>query len=94
MLYVYVGCQIANVPTRFQPQESTNTTATYALKDDGKTVQVANATRLKSDVEGQVGKPAGINGNAWKRNPDEEDAKYQVRFYVPPFFPVIPVTGM
>lgn len=57
---------------------------------------VANATRLKSGVEGQVGKPAGINGNAWKRNAegDGEDAKFQVRFYVPPFFPVIPITGM
>ena len=83
--------EIANVPTKFQPQESTNTTATYALKEDGKTVKVANATRLKSGEEGVVGKPAGINGIAWKKNMDEEDAKFQVRFFVPPFLPIIPI---
>lgn len=88
--------EIANVPTRFQPQDSTNTTATYSLQDDGETVNVVNSTFLKAedkDGNAKLGGSAGIKGIAYKKDVKEEDAKFKVRFWVPPFLPIIPITG-
>ena len=39
------------------------------------------------------GRTAGITGSAWKQDPSSPDAKFTVRFVVPPFFPIIPVKG-
>ncbi|KAI3694853.1 hypothetical protein L1987_77834 [Smallanthus sonchifolius] len=77
--------EIASFPSRFQPKNGTNTRATYTLKDDG-TVNVLNETW--SD-----GKRGFIEGTAYKADPNSDEAKLKVRFYVPPFLPVFPVTG-
>ena len=72
--------EIANVPTRFQPQDSTNTTATYSLQDDGETVNVVNSTFLKAedkDGNAKLGGSAGIKGIAYKKDVKEEDAKFK-----------------
>lgn len=77
--------EIASMPSRFQPTTGTNSRATYALKED-QTVDVLNETWLD-------GKRSFINGTAWKVDPASPDAKLKVRFVVPPFFPIFPVTG-
>ncbi|KAI3694841.1 hypothetical protein L1987_77822 [Smallanthus sonchifolius] len=77
--------EIASVPSRNQPKNGTNTRATYTLNNDG-TVHVLNETW--SD-----GKRGFIQGNAYKVDPNSDEAKLKVKFYVPPFLPVIPVTG-
>ncbi|KAI7745968.1 hypothetical protein M8C21_020568 [Ambrosia artemisiifolia] len=77
--------EIASFPSRFQPKNGTNTRATYTLKDDG-TVNVLNETW--SD-----GKRGFIEGTAYKADPNSDEAKLKVKFYVPPFLPIIPVTG-
>jgi apolipoprotein D and lipocalin family protein len=77
--------EIASMPSRFQPTTGTNSRATYALKED-QTVDVLNETWLD-------GKRSYINGTAWKVDPASPDAKLKVRFVVPPFFPIFPVTG-
>jgi apolipoprotein D and lipocalin family protein len=77
--------EIASFPSRFQPKNGENTRATYTLRDDG-TVNVLNETWTN-------GKRGFIEGSAYKADPDSEEAKLKVRFYVPPFLPIIPVTG-
>ncbi|KAK9070805.1 hypothetical protein SSX86_011207 [Deinandra increscens subsp. villosa] len=77
--------EIASFPSRFQPKNGMNTRATYTLKDDG-TVNVLNETW--SD-----GKRGFIEGTAYKADPKSDEAKLKVKFYVPPFLPIIPVTG-
>ncbi|CAN6681382.1 unnamed protein product [Malus baccata var. baccata] len=77
--------EIASVPSRFQPKNGENTRATYTLKDDG-TVNVLNETWTD-------GKRGSIEGTAYKADPNSDEAKLKVRFYVPPFLPIIPVTG-
>ncbi|KAM1508124.1 hypothetical protein ACFX10_017480 [Malus domestica] len=77
--------EIASVPSRFQPKNGENTRATYTLKDDG-TVNVLNETWTD-------GKRGFIEGTAYKADPNSDEAKLKVRFYVPPFLPIIPVTG-
>ena len=91
--YMGTWYEIANIPFGYQPGDSTDTTATYALKDDGKTVTVQNRTFLKGPDEQTRGGPAGIDGIAFKNDEKDEDAKFTVRFMVPPFFPIIPVRG-
>ncbi|KAG6586364.1 Temperature-induced lipocalin-1, partial [Cucurbita argyrosperma subsp. sororia] len=39
------------------------------------------------------GKRGFIEGTAVKANPDSDEAKLQVKFYVPPFMPIVPVVG-
>ncbi|KAH7843593.1 hypothetical protein Vadar_018564 [Vaccinium darrowii] len=58
------------------------------LKDseDGVTVTVLNETW--SD-----GKRGSIEGTAYKADPNSDEAKLKVKFYVPPFLPIIPVVG-
>ncbi|EHA8590168.1 temperature-induced lipocalin-1 [Cocos nucifera] len=77
--------EIASFRSFFQPKNGENTRATYTLNSDG-TVQVLNETW--SD-----GKRDSIEGTAYKANPNSDEAKLKVKFYVPPFFPIIPVTG-
>ncbi|XP_057967687.1 temperature-induced lipocalin-1 [Malania oleifera] len=77
--------EIASFPSRFQPKNGVNTRATYTLKEDG-TVHVLNETW--SD-----GKRGAIEGTAYKADPKSDEAKLKVKFYVPPFLPIIPVVG-
>lgn len=77
--------EIASIPSRFQPSTGNNSRATYTLQED-QTVHVLNETWVK-------GKRSYINGSAWKADPSSPDAKLKVKFMVPPFLPVIPVTG-
>ncbi|CAI9754736.1 unnamed protein product [Fraxinus pennsylvanica] len=77
--------EIASFPSRFQPKNGVNTRATYTLNPDG-TVNVLNETW--SD-----GKRGSIEGTAYKSDPKSDEAKLKVKFYVPPFLPIIPVTG-
>ncbi|KAF8393065.1 hypothetical protein HHK36_021306 [Tetracentron sinense] len=77
--------EIASFPSRNQPKNGTNTRAIYTLKDDG-TVHVLNETWTD-------GKRGYIEGTAYKADPSSDEAKLKVKFYVPPFLPLIPVTG-
>ncbi|GMI95054.1 TEMPERATURE-INDUCED LIPOCALIN, temperature-induced lipocalin [Hibiscus trionum] len=77
--------EIASFPNFFQPKNGENTRATYTLKEDG-TVHVLNETY-------KDGKKVSIEGTAYKADPNSDEAKLKVKFYVPPFLPIIPVTG-
>ena len=77
--------EIASIPSRNQPKNGVNTRATYTLKEDG-TVKVVNETW--SD-----GKRSSIEGVAYKAEPSSQEAKFKVKFYLPPFLPIIPVVG-
>ncbi|WCJ29863.1 temperature-induced lipocalin [Euphorbia peplus] len=77
--------EIASFPSRFQPKNGENTRATYTLNEDG-TVKVLNETW--SD-----GKRGFIEGYAYRADPKSDEAKLKVKFWVPPFLPIIPVTG-
>ncbi|KAI3513856.1 hypothetical protein L1887_12063 [Cichorium endivia] len=77
--------EIASIPSRNQPKNGTDTRATYTLKDDG-TVHVLNETW--SD-----GKRGFIEGSAYKADSTSDEAKLKVKFYLPPFLPIIPVVG-
>lgn len=77
--------EIASFPSRFQPKDGVNTRATYTLKPDG-TVNVLNETW-------SGGKRSYIEGSAYKADPNSDEAKLKVKFYVPPFLPIIPVVG-
>ncbi|XP_058114118.1 temperature-induced lipocalin-1 [Magnolia sinica] len=77
--------EIASFPSRNQPKNGENTRATYTLREDG-IVNVLNETW-------NDGRRGSIEGTAYKANTKSEEAKFKVKFYVPPFFPIIPVTG-
>ncbi|WOH01127.1 hypothetical protein DCAR_0520508 [Daucus carota subsp. sativus] len=77
--------EIASFPSRFQPKNGANTRATYTLRDDG-IVNVLNETW--SD-----GKRGFIEGSAYKADPNSDEAKLKVKFWVPPFLPIFPVVG-
>ncbi|XXG51905.1 hypothetical protein AAC387_Pa03g0367 [Persea americana] len=77
--------EIASFPSRFQPKSGINTRATYTLKEDS-TVNVLNETWTD-------GKRGSIEGTAYKADPSSDEAKLKVKFYVPPFLPIIPVIG-
>ncbi|MFS7935312.1 putative zeaxanthin epoxidase [Helianthus anomalus] len=62
-----------------------NTRATYTLNEDG-TVHVLNETW-------SYDKRDYIEGTAYKADPKSDEAKLKVKFYVPPFLPIIPVVG-
>ena len=87
--YQGVWYEIASVPSRFQPKDGKNTTATYSLRpeNDGR-LHVLNQTWTAGGS-----KSASIQGWAWKADPASADAKFLVRFWVPPFLPLFPVTG-
>uniref|UniRef100_A0A7N0V483 Lipocalin/cytosolic fatty-acid binding domain-containing protein n=1 Tax=Kalanchoe fedtschenkoi TaxID=63787 RepID=A0A7N0V483_KALFE len=86
-LHRYMGrwYEIAKFPARFQPKNGVNTRANYALNEDG-TVKVVNETWVD-------GKRSFIEGVAYKEDRGSAEAKLKVKFYVPPFLPVIPVVG-
>ncbi|KAK9141526.1 hypothetical protein Syun_010926 [Stephania yunnanensis] len=77
--------EIASFPSRFQPKNGVNTRATYRLNQDG-TIHVLNETW--SD-----GKRGYIEGTAYRADLESDEAKLKVKFYVPPFLPLIPVVG-
>ncbi|KAG8367567.1 hypothetical protein BUALT_Bualt16G0085300 [Buddleja alternifolia] len=77
--------EIASFPSRFQPKNGADTRATYTLNPDG-TIHVLNETFTD-------GKRGSIEGTAFKADANSDEAKLKVRFYVPPFLPIIPVTG-
>ncbi|MBA0821025.1 hypothetical protein Goarm_017907, partial [Gossypium armourianum] len=77
--------EIASFPSFFQPKKGENTSAFYTLNEDG-TVHVLNVTFVN-------GKKVSIEGTAYKADPKSDEAKLKVKFYVPPFLPIIPVTG-
>ncbi|CAA7398039.1 unnamed protein product [Spirodela intermedia] len=77
--------EIASFPSRFQPKNGTGTRATYTLNADG-TVHVLNETW-------SGGKRGFIEGSAYKADPNSDEAKLKVKFYVPPFLPIFPVVG-
>ncbi|KAK7411604.1 hypothetical protein VNO78_03039 [Psophocarpus tetragonolobus] len=77
--------EIASFPSRNQPKDGVNTRATYTLKSDG-TVNVLNETW-------SGGKRGYIEGTAYKAQPSSDEAKFKVKFYVPPFLPIIPIVG-
>ncbi|XWS26280.1 hypothetical protein CRYUN_Cryun26dG0018100 [Craigia yunnanensis] len=77
--------EIASFPSSFQPRNGVNTRATYTLNEDG-TVHVLNETFTD-------GKRVSIEGTAYKADPKSDEAKLKVKFYVPPFLPIIPVVG-
>ncbi|KAD5317785.1 hypothetical protein E3N88_17731 [Mikania micrantha] len=77
--------EIASITSRFQPKNGINTATTYTYGDDG-TVNVLNETW--SD-----GKRGFIEGTAYKADPNSDEAKLKVKFYVPPILPIIPVVG-
>ncbi|XP_056858574.1 temperature-induced lipocalin-1-like isoform X1 [Raphanus sativus] len=77
--------EIASFPSIFQPKNGVDTRATYSLNPDG-TVHVLNEVW-------NGGKRAFIEGSAYKTDPKSDEAKFKVKFYVPPFLPIIPVTG-
>uniref|UniRef100_A0A0D3F7J6 Lipocalin/cytosolic fatty-acid binding domain-containing protein n=1 Tax=Oryza barthii TaxID=65489 RepID=A0A0D3F7J6_9ORYZ len=79
--------EIASLPNFFQPRDGRDTRATYALRPDGATVDVLNETW------GGNGKRDYIKGTAYKADPASDEAKLKVKFYLPPFLPVIPVVG-
>ncbi|KAK7411603.1 hypothetical protein VNO78_03038 [Psophocarpus tetragonolobus] len=78
--------EIGSFPSFFQPRDGENTRATYTLNDDGVTVHVLNETWSK-------GKRDYIEGVAYKADPGSDEAKLKVKFYLPPFLPIIPVVG-
>ncbi|KAK1292099.1 hypothetical protein QJS10_CPB17g00234 [Acorus calamus] len=78
--------EIASFPSRFQPKDGVDTRATYSLNPDGSTVKVLNETW-------SGGKRGYIEGSAYKAEPSSDEAKLKVKFYVPPFLPIIPVVG-
>ncbi|KAG4991096.1 hypothetical protein AAZX31_09G092100 [Glycine max] len=77
--------EIASFPSRNQPKDGENTRATYTLRNDG-TVQVLNETWSN-------GKRGYIQGTAYKVDPKSDEAKFKVKFYIPPFLPIIPING-
>ncbi|KMT03574.1 hypothetical protein BVRB_8g192500 [Beta vulgaris subsp. vulgaris] len=78
--------EIASFPSRFQPKDGENTRATYTLNSDGATIHVLNETW-------SGGKRSFIEGSAYKADVNSDEAKLKVKFYVPPFLPIIPVVG-
>jgi apolipoprotein D and lipocalin family protein len=77
--------EIASFPSRFQPRNGRNTRTTYTLREDT-TVDVLNETWSE-------GKRSYVEGTAYKADPASDEAKLKVKFYVPPFLPIIPVVG-
>ncbi|KAK1420947.1 hypothetical protein QVD17_22930 [Tagetes erecta] len=77
--------EIAALPSLFQPKNSINTRATYTLNPCG-IVHVCNETW-------SYGKRDCIQGVAYKADPKSNEAKFKVKFYEPPFLPIIPVVG-
>ncbi|KAL8535819.1 hypothetical protein ACS0TY_011455 [Phlomoides rotata] len=78
--------EIALFPSFFQPKNGKDTRTTYNLNSDGSTVHVLKETWSN-------GKRDSIEGTAYKANPKSDEAKLKVKFYLPPFLPLILVTG-
>ncbi|KAF7848070.1 hypothetical protein BT93_L2322 [Corymbia citriodora subsp. variegata] len=83
----YVGrwYEIASTPSFFQPENGTDTRATYALNKNG-TVDVLNESWIN-------GKRNFIKGFAYKDDPRSDEAKFEMKFYVPLAFSIFPAVG-
>lgn len=77
--------EIGSIPSRNQPKDGVNTRVNYCLRDDG-TIHVLNETW-------SGGKRGYIEGTAYKVDPNSDEAKLKVKFYLPPFLPIIPILG-
>ncbi|CAK9183299.1 unnamed protein product [Ilex paraguariensis] len=83
--YMGTWYEIASLPSRFHPKDAINSRATYTFSPDG-TLHALNETW--SD-----GKRGSIEGTAYEANTSSDEAKFRVKFYVPPFLPIFPVTA-
>ncbi|XP_020980429.1 temperature-induced lipocalin-1 [Arachis duranensis] len=77
--------EIASFPSFFEKSDAVDTRATYTLNDNG-TIHVLNENWID-------GKRNYIEGIAYKADPNSDEAKLKVKFYVPPSFPIFPVIG-
>ena len=58
--YMGTWYEIARLPMRHEPEDATDITATYALKDNGK-VEVCNRMRRRGEVEEALGEASAID---------------------------------
>lgn len=58
--YMGTWYEIARLPMRHEPEDATDITATYALKDNGK-VEVLNRMRRRGEVEEALGEASAID---------------------------------
>ncbi|KAF8033785.1 hypothetical protein BT93_C0138 [Corymbia citriodora subsp. variegata] len=74
----YVGrwYEIASIASNFEPPNGKDTRATYALNKNG-TVDVLNESWVN-------GKRVFAKGIAYKDDPSSDEAKFKLKFYVPP----------
>ncbi|XP_025630573.1 temperature-induced lipocalin-1-like isoform X2 [Arachis hypogaea] len=77
--------EIARFPTFFEKSNAVDTRARYTLNDNG-TVHVLNEDFVD-------GKRSYVEGIAYKADPNSDEAKLKVKFYVPPSVPLFPVIG-
>ena len=61
--YMGTWYEIARLPMRHEPEDATDVTATYTLKDDGK-VEVCNRMRRRGEVEEALGEASAIDDSA------------------------------
>jgi len=75
--YIGTWYEIARYPNKFQKEDCVGTTATYALREDGK-ISVDNRCRKGSPD----GPESMANGKAWVVDP-ETNARLKVQFFWP-----------
>lgn len=85
--------EIACFPSRFQPKDGVDTRATYTMASDGDGTSGGTVKVLNETWSGGNGKRGFIEGTAYKADPNSDEAKLKVKFYVPPFLPIIPIVG-
>ena len=61
--YMGTWYEIARLPMRHEPEDATDITATYSLKDDGK-VEVHNRLRRRGEVDEAVGEATALDDSA------------------------------
>lgn len=61
--YMGTWYEIARLPMRHEPEDATDITATYSLKDDGK-VAVHNRLRRRGEVDEAVGEATALDDSA------------------------------
>ena len=61
--YMGTWYEIARLPMRHEPEDATDVTATYSLKDDGK-VEVRNRMRRRGEIEEAIGEATALDESA------------------------------
>lgn len=61
--YMGTWYEIARLPMRHEPEDATDVTATYSLKDDGK-VEVRNRMRRRGEIEEAIGEATALDDSA------------------------------